>query len=501
MRSDGPYFAALDYGTGGGKCAIFDAAGKRLAVAREAWTYQRIAYEHEQLMVGYGFDPHAFWSALGRCARQAMEESGIAASAVAGVAATAQRLGTVLLDARGREVYAAPNMDGRGLEGGFEVLEKLSLERAVRITGHWPPFVSSLARLLRFRKQPEQPKVAYVLTLNDWMTYRLCGALASEPSNAGESMLLDVGARGWSKEVLDLFEIDERLLPPVVEPGTPLGKLTDDAAAHTGLAAGTPVFAGGADTQCALLGAGVFEEGHAAAVLGTTTPVMLAVSSAQFDPEGKLWTGCHARAAGWTLESNAGETGTAFEWLLALLGMNGDDVYERAESLMQSRDGNLVTSFAGPHVFDLVNFDPNRPAGFLFRPPPLGERPGQGSFLHGFLAGIAYATRANLEQIEAMRGGPALSLTLTGGMTRLPTLLAEFARTTRVPLLLSDEPHATALGAALLASVGSRTHADVDSAVRAMVRTRSIEVAGAEAGEADYGRWRALYPEFLKLRT
>ena len=63
------------------------------------------------------------------------------------------------------------------------------------------------------------------------------------------------------------------------------------------------------------------------------------------------------------------------------------------------------------------------------------------------------------------------------------------------------KPHATALGAAVLASVGSRTHADMDAAVHAMVRTRPIEAVGGEAGEADYGRWRALYPEFLKLRS
>lgn len=497
MAQEGPYFAALDFGTGGGKCAIFDARGQNLAVVREAWGYRNEPFEHQDLVHGSSFDPHAFWAALGRCAKKAIQEAGIKPDAIAGVAATALRLGTVFLDARGREVYAAPNMDGRGLAGGFEVMEKLDLARAVRITGHWPPFVFTLARLLRYRKLEDQPRVAYILSLNDWISYRLSGALACEPSNAGESMLLDVSTRSWSREILDMFEIDERLLPPVVEPGTPLGRITNEAAEQTGFAVGTPVFAGGADTQCALLGAGVVEPGDAGAVLGTTTPVMTVAKQTRFDEAGKLWTGCHVVPELWTLESNAGDTGIAFEWLLSIVGLDGDDAYDRAEWLISEipADATPVMSFAGPQIFDIANFDPARPAAFLFSNPPFAVKPTTGSFLRAFLTNVACATRANLEQIEAVTDEPVASLTLSGGMTRLPTLLTEFARTSRRPLRVSEEPHATALGAALLAAVGAKTYDSVQAAAAEMVRTRPLD--GGEfrdAGDAEYESWRKRYP-------
>ena len=505
MPSQGPFFAALDYGTGGGKCAIFDAAGQRLAVVREPWSYQHVSYEHDDLVQGSSFDPHAFWAAFGRCTRKAIAEAGIPADGIAGIAATALRLGTVFLDARGHEIYAAPNMDGRGLSGGFEVMEKLDASSAVRITGHWPPFVFSLARLLRFRKLEDAPRVAYVLSLNDWITYRLSGVLACEPSNAGESMLLDISTRGWSQEIIEAFGIDERLLPPVVDPGTQLGRVTHEAAEQTGFRPGTPVFAGGADTQCALLGAGVVQPGQAGAVLGTTTPVMLVDRERRFDESAKLWTGCHVVSDLWTLESNAGDTGIAFEWLLGIVGLEGDDAYERAEKLIADTPDNAVRvmSFAGPQIFDLVNFDPNRTAGFLFENPPFATRPTTGSFLRGFLANVACAARANLEQIEDLTGQPVDSLTLSGGMTRLPSLLREFARTTPRPLLVSEEPHATALGAALLAAVGARTHASVAEAAAAMVRVRPLEQHAdfSDAGDAEYATWRKRYPEVLKFSS
>ena len=505
MAEHGPYFAALDFGTGGGKCAIFDTRGGCLAVVREEWTYDAVPFEHDELVHGSAFDPESFWAALGRCSRRAIEDAGIAPKDIGGISATALRLGTVFLDASGREIYAAPNMDGRGLAGGFEVLEAFQPADAMSITGHWPPFVFSLARYLRFRKLEGEPTVAHVLSLNDWITYRLGGEIAAEPSNAGESMFLDVTSRAWSSKILEPFAVDPSVLPALVEPGSPLGAVTSDAAAQTGFAVGTPIFAGGADTQCALLGAGVVAPGHAGAVLGTTTPVMSVTAGGQVDPSARLWTGCHVVPERWTLESNAGDTGIAFEWLLGIVGLTGPDAYDRVEELIAEipAEAEPVMSFAGPQIFDLVNFDPNRSSAFVFSNPPMVVRPTTGSFLRGFLANVACAARANLEQIEAFTGEETKSLTLTGGMTRLPSLLHEFARTSARPLLVSEEPHATALGAALLAAVGAGVYANAAEAATAMVRTRPLErdPAFSDEGDAEFQRWRDVYPKALKISS
>ena len=135
------------------------------------------------------------------------------------------------------------------------------------------------------------------------------------------------------------------------------------------------------------------------------------------------------------------------------MGLEGEAAYARAEELVAGipADASPVMSFAGPQIFDLAGFDPNRPSAFLFAANPQVSRPTPGSFLRGFLSGVACATRANLEQVESLRGTPIDSLTLTGGMTRMPSLLREFARTSAHPLRVSEEPHATALGVAILA--------------------------------------------------
>jgi autoinducer 2 (AI-2) kinase len=497
MADEPPFFAALDYGTGGGKCAIFDAAGRCRAVAREPWTYIPEPRQQEGVHGGYAFDPDTFWGAIARCARRALADARLDASAIKGISATAQRLGAVFLDAAGREIYAGPNMDGRGFNGALEIMGKIDLERAVKISGHWPPFIFSLARLLWFRSDPAHPPVARILTLNDWLTYRLSGAIASEPSNACESLLLDVSTRRWAGEILALFDVDPDLLPPIVEPGTAIGRVSTTAADETGFAAGTPVFAGGGDTQCALLGSGVVDAGEAGAVLGTTTPVMVVTDAPEFDLTGRLWTGCHVLADRWTLESNAGDTGIAYEWLVATLGLEGDDGLRRAEEMVAELPGEpqSALSFAGPQVFDLINFNPTRPLAILYRYPLFTQRPTRGTFIRAFMENVACAIRGNLEQLQAARGKDVASLTLSGGMTRSPGLLASFARIVKAPLRVSEEPNATALGAVVLAAAGLGTYPSTSAAAASMVRLRPLERDGVhgDAYEERYARWRELY--------
>ena len=498
MHDRGPIFAALDYGTGSGKCALFDAAGHCLAVAREPWTYREEPVEPPGFTRGYSFDPDTFWAALARCTRAALAKAGVGSDAIAGVSASAQRLGSVFLDARGREVYAGPNMDGRGFDGAMQIMGRLSLERAVGIGGHWPPFVSTLARLLVYRSRPDAVPVAKVLTLSDWMTWRLTGELAAEPSNACETMLLDFPSRTWSREITAAFDVDEHLLPPVVEPATRIGTVTPSAAAATGLRPGTPVYAGGGDTQCALLGSAVVEPGRAGAVLGTTAPVMSVTAEPKVDASGRLWSGCHVLPGRWTIESNSGDTGITWEWLLGLLGLEGAEGHARAEAeiVLLPEDPQPAFGIMGPHVFDLLSFNPHQAMGFLLRMPPFTPRPGRATLLRAFQENIVCAVRANLEQIEALQG-PVHSLTLSGGMTRSPSLLATFARLLHRPLQVAEQHDATALGAAILAAAGHGTHPSIGAAAEAMVRLRRLDPDERQrrAYDAHFARWRELYDQ------
>jgi autoinducer 2 (AI-2) kinase len=85
--------------------------------------------------------------------------------------------------------------------------------------------------------------------LSDWVLHRLSGEYCSEPSVASSSGMFDIAAREWSAALAELAGLRADQLPRVCDPGTQVGTLSARAAGETGLAAGTPVVIGAADTQ------------------------------------------------------------------------------------------------------------------------------------------------------------------------------------------------------------------------------------------------------------
>jgi autoinducer 2 (AI-2) kinase len=339
--------------------------------------------------------------------------------------------------------------------------------------------------------------------INDWMTYRLCGELTAEPSNASESMLFDFRQRRWSEEILGLFEIPESVLPPVYAPGERIGAVSAEAAATTGLAAGTPVFMGGADTQCSLLGAGALEPGDVGVILGTTTPVQAVVGEPTLDPASNLWAGCHVVPERWVIEANVGASGDAYEWLLGLLvhGAEAEGRHVRAEEMMREATGGDTHLFIGPRIFDLTKIRPDLPGGIVFRFPAMQLRPSAGDLLRAFIESLAFAVRCNLSLLEPLTGGPAERLIAGGGMTRSRRLVQTLADVTGLGVRCATEAECTGLGVAILAAAGAGLHSDLASAAKAMCRHEDFAPDAETRGryELGFAKWCELYNELDKL--
>lgn len=482
----------LDAGTGGAKCVAIDHLGKLRGFASQRWTYHVEANADVPMVKEYAFDPDQFWSILAKCARRALHR--VDPSELIGIATTSQREGCVFLDESGAEIYAGPNLDSRGFMEGLEVLEKLGPSALYQITGHSAPFIFPLSRYLWFCRNDSR-RVARILMINDWIAYRACGVARSEPSNATESMLFDFRERTWSARILDLFDVPAAILSPVAEPGERIGTVTDAAARDLGVPPDTPVHAGGADTQCALLGAGAFEPGQAAVTLGTTSPVQVVVASPVLDPAENLWAGCHVVPDRWVLESNCGSSGDAYEWFLELLLPGAQDRYGEAEALATSAGPSSTFAFVGPRIFDLTKLRPDLPGAVLFPFPSLQLRPDRGQLLRAMLESIAFAVRANLEQIEAVSPGAVTSLRAGGGMSRSSLLIQLIADVTGLPVERPEIAETTALGCTALVCGAAGFYGDASAAARAMcVTTTTAPVAGVGSrDDARFAKWRELY--------
>lgn len=100
---------------------------------------------------------------------------------------------------------------------------------------------------------------------------------------SGWGLGFNVYKKEWSKEQLDILNINMGFMPKIVKPWDIIGGLSKEMSEFTGLKEGTPICAGAGDTMQSMLGCGLTEKNMAADVAGTCA--MFCVSTDGIKPE------------------------------------------------------------------------------------------------------------------------------------------------------------------------------------------------------------------------
>jgi len=506
----GKYLIGLDVGSGSIRALLVNAETGETFSACRSWSLQPAP---EVGGFAYKFDPAVAWRLIGEATREALATAGASPLEVAGVAATSMRHGTVVIDKKGGILMAAPNRDARAAAQGMQLAAERG-DEMYRSMGRVPNPVFTAARLLWLKEiSPEEFKsAAAALSLSDWVGWVLSGETATELAQAGESLLLDLRSRRWASAAIKAMGIPERILPRLKPAGARLGKLTKEAAANLGLLAGIPVAVGGPDTQCGLLGMGVVSAGQIGVVAGTTTPVQMAVGEPLLDPEIHLWTGLHVIPGLYVLESNAGQMGSSLDWFAHLVHGEAPNpaamLTAEAEASIPGAHGTLST--IGAAVFNAAGMEP--PVDNLTFSSVVA-RFGEGAradVARAILEGMAYAVRANIEQVTALTAstGSARDLGsspqygrgevwMCGGMTRSSLWTQIVSDVMGCKVIVSATVEATALGAAICAGVGAGLFPDLVIGAQKLARIAREHQPGAYSPSYQnlYADWQSLRGE------
>ncbi|MHB8512777.1 MAG: FGGY family carbohydrate kinase [Actinomycetota bacterium] len=470
---------SLDIGTSGGRALIADSEGRRIGSAQRAWRYRNDADGFPLL------DHGAVWASLASAAREAVRSSLARPEAIAVIGITSQRNGVVLLDGKGQILYAGPGSDGRATTEGIE-LEREFGDLIYETTGRLPAFRYLPAKLAWFRNN--KPEIAsrtqHAVSFADWVAYRLSGEIATDPTQAAETLCFDVRREMYSQTLCDALDVPARFLPRVIS--EPLGNLSEDVAREFGLHPGTPVVRAGGDTQCAALAMGVTEPGDVAVAAGTMLPVTQVTSPAVVDLQRRLHTSPHAVPGRSILEAHCGEAGAAVDWMLGLIGETGNHVWlEQAAS--DADPGSAGVSLVGPGPTNMGDYPVMRTGGLAFPIPVSQLAPGREEIARGMLEGIAYGTRAGIDWLSEVSNKPPREVAVSGGLSRSTTFVRVLAAVLGRDIRRAREPHAAALGACIVAAASAGLHSSVQAAASKM----------ADRGETirpDQG-WLALYDE------
>ena len=483
----GDLLLGVDAGGGSIRALVLDPVRGPLASARRAWA-QRPAPGTGGL--GIDLDLDDAFARLAEATREALARATVSGRDVVGVAVSAMRFANVVLDAHGTPLLAVPNRDGRGTGACFELAAHDGALHAR--TGHCATPFSLLSRLTWIARDAKDAaaRAAHALALSDWIAWRLCGVIATDRSQASTSGFFDLAADRFASDLLAPLGLHAGILPDVVASGARLGALAADVAERLGLRAGIAVAAGGADTQCALLGAGATRAGQAGLVCGTSAPIQIVCESPLVDPDGLAWTECHVVPGRWVVESNAGPLGEAIEWTAALLFADAARPVTRlfAEAALAPPGARgALASFGAPVSDPRAMSVPVTSMAFS----PLvaaGDPERRRLVARSALEGVAFTLRANLERAAHLAGTPQ-ACCAGGGMSASESWLALLGDVLDAPLRTGASHESSALGAALCAGVGAGIWRSLDDAAAAFPSREATAPDAARA--ADYAR---IYP-------
>src|SRR5262245_5465122 len=242
----------IDSSTTATKAIAWDSEGRAVAEGRAPIAMSNPLPGH------FEQDPADWWNSTVHALKQLTAQVDAARVAAIGISnqretfgvftrdGTALRRGMVWLDERAR-----PQQKRFG--------ETFGAERVHAISGKPLDVIPCIYRMIWLLENEPAifARAERIAEVHGYLAFRLTGRWVTSLASADPTGAIDMRRRVWSEDILGAAGIDSAKMPALVAPGAPLGEVTSQAAAQTGVPPGTPVIAAGGDGQCAGAGAGV----------------------------------------------------------------------------------------------------------------------------------------------------------------------------------------------------------------------------------------------------
>jgi xylulokinase len=332
-----------------------------------------------------------------------------------------------------------------------------------------------------------------LLTPGSYVLRHATGEIAVDHSNASSLGLLDPRELTWSRELLDLAELDEELLAPLVPATADVGPVTSRFAEACGLDPGTRVACGCGDEMAATLGAGVHEVGEICDITGTAEPVCAVSTEPLFDTRRLVECHPHALPGLWLLENPGFVSGGNLRWWrdhFFPAGADYDGLVAEADEVPPGADGVVFL----PCMQGAMAPEWNEHARGAFLGLTLAHS--RGHLTRAILEGSAFALR---DIVSAIRdaGLEPRRITAVGGGARSQLWRRIKADAVGLPVRVTADLETTATGAAVLAAIaiepGARAEDVAERFVAYEIDEEQPDPTRARHYDAAYATYRRCY--------
>ena len=457
------YVMALDAGTTSNRSILFNEKGEICSVAQKEFTQ----YFPKPGWVEH--DANEIWSSQLGVAVEAMNKIGAAAEDIAAIGITNQRETAVVWDkSTGEPVYHAIVWQcRRTAEYCDELKEKGYTEMFRKKTGliidayfagtkiKW-----ILDNVEGAREKAENGELLFG-TVETWLIWKLTkGAVhVTDYSNASRTLLFNINTLEWDKEILEIMDIPEAMLPKALPSSCVYGH-----ADSSFLGGARPIAEAAGDQQSALFGQTCFRPGDAKNTYGTGCFLLMNTGEKPVFSENGLVTTIAWGLDGkvyYALEGSIFVAGAAIQWLrdeMRLIDSAMDSEY-MARKVSDTNGCYVVPAFTGlgaPHWDQYA------------RGTIVGLTRGVNKYhiIRATLESLAYQVNDVLNAMEADSEIPLSALKVDGGASANDFLMQTQADIINAPVKRPRCIETTAMGAAYLAGLAVGYWKDKEEVVK-----------------------------------
>ncbi|MET3114396.1 glycerol kinase [Pedobacter sp. CG_S7] len=453
------YILSFDQGTTSSRAIVFNKQGDIVSVAQREFTqiYPQSGWvEH---------DAREIWSTQVAVATEAILKANLKAANIAAIGITNQRETTVVWDKdTGNPIHHAIVWQDRRTaaycdslkEGGFALSIQKKTGLIVDAYFSATKIKWILENVAGAKEKADAGKLLFG-TIDTWIIWNLTGGKVhvTDVTNASRTMLFNIHTLSWDKELIDLFQIPESMLPEVKSCSEVYGETSGSLFAEK-----IPIAGIAGDQQAALFGQMCTQKGMVKNTYGTGCFMLMNIGETPILSKNNLVTTVAWQINGkvqYALEGSIFIAGAVVQWLRDELKIisTAQEVEKLAASVPDNGGVYLVPAFAGlgaPHWNQYAR-------GTIFG---ISRGTKNAHICRAALESIAYQTMEVLKAMEADSGIIIKELRVDGGATANDMLMQFQADVLNVKVVRPKVTELTAIGAAYLAGLAIGYWDDID---------------------------------------
>ena len=479
------YFIGADLGTSSLKLLLLDCNGNILNKTTKSYgvSYPAPGWSEQ--------DPALWWSAFVDGVGELL--CGFDSSLVSGIGIGGQMHGLVALDKQDQIIRPCILWnDGRTAKETARLNEIVGRDFLAENTANMA-FAGFTAPKLLWMKENEPEnfaKIAKIMLPKDYLNFLLTGTHCCDYSDASGMLLLDVGAKKWSKKMLELCGIEEKQMPKLYESYEIVGKVLPEIAEKLGIPS-VLVVAGAGDNAAAAIGTGTLFSGKCNISLGTSGTVFIPYESFTPAENNSIHNFCHANGK-FHLMGCILSAASCNKWFYE--DILGTSDYENEQSAIKDEE------LGKNHVYFLPYLMGER--------SPINDTDARGSFIgmradtnrqnmtQAILEGVAFAIKENIEIAKSM-GVKIERSTVCGGGARSRLWLKILANVLNMPLDIPKTEEGPSYGGAMLCMVADGEYECVEECAKTLLSIKETvypdEEISARYAE-QYAKFEKIYP-------